>query len=104
MQSRYAGRCKGCNKPYAEGEDIFWTKETGAYCWDCHDNPKPGPESYALAQRLGWLSSDAALHRKWSVFSLSPGTGESAAGRTELPTRGLFDSVQPVSERSEGEE
>jgi hypothetical protein len=54
MISKYAGRCKGCNAPYAAGEDIYWTKEDGAWCWDCRENPKPGPEAFELADRLGF--------------------------------------------------
>jgi hypothetical protein len=104
MLSRFAGRCKGCNKPYAEGEDIFWTKETGAYCWDCHDNPKPGPADYALAQRLHFMSHDAALHQLWSTVRFLSGESGIDGERLTRPASGEQAGLWPVRTSSEGEE
>ena len=34
--SKYAGRCTGCGKPYAEGATVFWTPgKKGALCLGC---------------------------------------------------------------------
>lgn len=54
MISKFNGKRKGCSKPYAEGDDIYWSKEDGPWHWECWENPAPSPEAHALAERLGF--------------------------------------------------
>ena len=97
MISKFPGRCKGCNQPYAEGDDIHWTKETGAHCWDCIDNPKPSADQFDLAQRLGFIEYDPQMGSDGILRRMLPLDRSAATGRVESQTRGLFDSIRPMS-------
>jgi hypothetical protein len=66
MISRYSGTCSICNKPTKAGQDIYDVESKESYHEDCRENQQPGPELYALAQRLHFMSHDASLHFEWS--------------------------------------
>lgn len=47
MASKYAGKCKKCGTRYSVGDQIVWTRATGALCVGCGQvgTPAPAPEA-----------------------------------------------------------
>lgn len=95
MIARFGGRCKGCNKPHAKGDDIFWTKEDGEWCWPCRENPKPTPEQHRLADELRFVAaadvervSWVAICEDWLLRNLRAGPVRETAGRSGPEPRG----------------
>jgi len=40
MSSRYNGRCKSCRTSFRAGDEIYWSKATGALCLKCGESRK----------------------------------------------------------------
>lgn len=100
MISKFPDRCKGCGKATNEGEDIYWTKEEGGWHWACWDNRKPGPESFRLADELGYANHDELMagDRPVLLLSLPIGNQPAESERRDDAPRGLFDSVPRMPE------
>lgn len=65
MQSKFSGSCRGCSKSYPEGTDIYWSKEDGGWHWHCFENRPPGPEAFALADRLHFIRPGDPIPVLW---------------------------------------
>lgn len=37
ITARFAGRCRSCGRPTAEGDTVYWASGAGAICQDCQD-------------------------------------------------------------------
>lgn len=60
MIARFAGRCSICREEIPKGAECEYdpTAKT-VHHYECAENPKPGPEAYELAERLGYRKIDA---------------------------------------------
>lgn len=47
MASRYVGHCKRCKASIARGQEIFWSKPTGALCIACGSSDQSGKQASA---------------------------------------------------------
>lgn len=54
MISKYPGTCCYCKLPTKAGVDEYEIESKASYHVECHENPKPTPECYAIAARLGY--------------------------------------------------
>ena len=45
MSSRYNGRCKSCGVRFKAGDEIYWSKPSGALCISCGESRKGSQES-----------------------------------------------------------
>jgi hypothetical protein len=54
MISKFDGRCFICGKPTKAGKDMYDLDTRQSYHAECKENQPPGPEAYALAERLGF--------------------------------------------------
>lgn len=55
MISKYAGKCKICSKPFKAGDEINYSKETGATHPECGQGDLLAEsEANELADRLGF--------------------------------------------------
>lgn len=55
MIAKWDGRCSICKGAIPAGEDVHYDAEAkSVQHWDCYENPKPGPDAFALADELGY--------------------------------------------------
>lgn len=60
LDSKFPGSCKGCGASIAQGQRVFWSRETGALCLECRPEPDPladsaRPGDVELAGKLGFM-------------------------------------------------
>jgi hypothetical protein len=94
-------RCSICKESIPAGTDVHYDGENKTLQhWSCYEKPQPpGPESFRLADELGFLAHGDAMAADWPMLLLSGRTGGTAAGRAESKTRGQQNSLFKVSER-----
>jgi hypothetical protein len=67
--SRWAGQCSLCGRSIPKGADVHYTTEAKTVeHWECLENPQPGPEDFALADRLGYLPTMEAECADWPAL------------------------------------
>lgn len=89
MIARWDSKCSLCSKPVKAGEDVHYDSEAKQVShWPCRENPVPTPADFALAQRLHFMSHDAALHQKWSEMRFLYRGDRSDVTRGAGPARG----------------
>lgn len=76
MIARYPGKCRYCGHPITVGVDEYDLTSKTSYHPACHENQPPGPEDYALADRLGFKPHAEAGEMDWPVFLLSRNTAD----------------------------
>lgn len=85
MIAKWAGKCSLCKGPVQAGDDVHYDAEAKTVQhWECFENPKPGPEAYALAADLGFAPSAELERVSWVAVneeqsrrraSINPGAG-----------------------------
>jgi hypothetical protein len=63
--SKFDGRCVVCGKPTHAGVDQYDMDTREAYHLDCKSNQPPNRETFALAERLGYLPHAEACRTNW---------------------------------------
>lgn len=88
MIAKYPGRCRYCGKPIEVGRDEYDIETKTSYHVECHENPKPTPECYAIADRCGFVpagdverTSFVALGEQWSALRRVPSADRDATSR-----------------------
>ena len=64
IESKFAGKCGTCGKPYAKGDLIEWSRESGTHHAACVPDPEAGTimdmlEAECLADRLGFFKNSS---------------------------------------------
>lgn len=58
MLLKFGGSCSFCKQFIPAGNEARYDGDSKTVLhWECFENPIPGPEAYALAERLGFISS-----------------------------------------------
>lgn len=95
-------RC-GVTIPIGDECDYDGDTKTISHPFRCVDEQEPDATAVALAQRLGFLSFDAALHQQWSTLRFLPGADRGDAARGTGPAYREQGALWSVRTGAEGE-
>jgi hypothetical protein len=79
--AKFPGFCMFCKKPIEPGKDIYDVSIKQSYHETCLENRPPGPEAFALADRLGFIEWNPDLPADGLLRSMCPGNRVAPAGR-----------------------
>jgi hypothetical protein len=94
MISRFSSRCSICSLAVSVGTECRYDSEAKTVQhWECFENPKPTPEQYALADRLGFIKYDSSMASDGILLRMSPRDRGTPARRMESETRRGQDAL-----------
>lgn len=94
MISKYNGTCCYCHEPTRANVDEYEIETKASYHAECRENQPPGPEDYALADRLGFIKFDPEMGSGGLLRCMSGTDRGAPAGRSDASSQELFDSVR----------
>ena len=65
MIAKYPGKCFYCGKPVKVGRDQYDIEINASYHIECHEDPKPTPRCYEIADACGFVEHERALTVSW---------------------------------------
>lgn len=68
MIAKYPGQCRYCHRPIEVGADEYDTATKTNYHVECHESQPADAETYALAERLGFVSVDVSRIDDWETM------------------------------------
>ena len=75
MINKFSGRCSTCEKSIPSGTEVRYDSEAKQIQhWECYENPKPRPEDYKLADKLGFKRqpSGSCFHCLLPLTAIQP--------------------------------
>ena len=94
-RSQYAGRCAGCDEPYAEGDPIWWTRGGPCYHKDCE--PAEGDAAAGQESRGGRTGATTAGERQTGTERSRRAAVEAIADRMANAERQAAACVRAVA-------
>ena len=95
MIAKYTAKCRYCKTSIEVGRDTYDVDSKTSYHNACHEKEEPpGPEQFATADRLGFVSYEEAVAVDWQMRCLPAAHRESAAGRPVTSSHGRQSDLQ----------